>query len=117
VFYGWIRYLIATDRGGVIWGMVFVLAVAIFTGSDTATAIAAVLVVAALLALWRLNRVPRPRSPASDAGVRPIYLAAGFCAVLGAVFYKVGAFDYGIGVVIFVLIAYVAISVSRPRRS
>jgi hypothetical protein len=117
VFYGWLRYLIATDRGEVIWAIVFVVAVAIFTGSGTATAIAAVISVAALFVLWRLNHVPRPDAAGSEKAVRPIYLAAALCAVLGATFYEVGAFHYGFGVTVFVLISWVAISVSRPRRS
>ena len=60
-FYGWIRYLIETNRGEVIWGIVTVVGVAIVTQSQTATELAAVLVVAALLSLWRLNRAKRPQ--------------------------------------------------------
>jgi hypothetical protein len=60
-FYGWFRYLIATDRGEVIWGIVIVIGVALVTGSQTATEIAVVLVAAALLGLWRINHVRRPR--------------------------------------------------------
>ena len=114
--YGWLRYLIATDRGEVIWGMVFVVGVAVLTGSPAATAVATVVVAAALVALWRLNRVPRPTAAPSPGGVRPIFVAAAFCAVLGAVFYSLGLFRAGLGS-IFVLIAWLAIAVSRPRRS
>jgi drug/metabolite transporter (DMT)-like permease len=116
VFYGWLRYLIATDNGEVIWGIVFVIAIAIFTGSETATAIAAVATTAALIGFWRLNRVPRKATPVEAGGARGIYLAALFCTLLGAAFYALGMFNYGIGVGFYALIAYVAIAVSRPRR-
>lgn len=49
--------------------------------------------------------------------MQPIYVAAAFCAVLAAAFYALGLFDFGIGIGFYALIAWVAISVSRPRRS
>ena len=54
---GLIRYFIATERTEAIWGVVAIIAVAIISGSGAATAITAVLVVAALLAIRWLNRV------------------------------------------------------------
>jgi hypothetical protein len=119
-FYGFLRYLIATDRGGAIWGIAVVVGTAIFTGSPTATLIALVLVVAALAALWRLNHVPRSREvtgTGEPSAVAPGYIAALVCAVLGAISYAAGLFHYGFGLTIFALIAYIAWSVSRPRRS
>jgi hypothetical protein len=118
VFYGWLRYLIETDRGEVIWAVVLVVGVAVFTGSGTATAVAAGLAVAALCALRWLNRPLRRASAgaASDATVRPVVVAAGFCALVAAVLYRVGFFEYPYGVVLFSMGAYVAVSVARPRR-
>jgi cytochrome bd-type quinol oxidase subunit 1 len=119
VLYGWIRQLIQTDHDEVIWAIVAVVVVAFVSHSPTATVVAAGLVVVALLAYWWLNRkVRRPRvAPDAGGAVRPMFVAAAFCAVLAVGFSKLGLFDFAYGVGIFALIAYVAFSVSRPRRS
>jgi hypothetical protein len=118
VFYGWLRLLIAMDKGEVIWAIAFVIAVGTFTGSAIATLVAAALALAALIALHTLNYTPRPQTTADpDAVVRPELFAAAVCAVVAAGFYALGLFNYSLGIGLFALIAWLAIAVSRPRRS
>jgi hypothetical protein len=57
VLTGLLRYLVAVDWNEAIPAVVIVLAVALITGSTRAAAFVAVLALAALLGLKRLNRV------------------------------------------------------------
>lgn len=118
MFYGWWRLLIALDKGEVLWAVAFVFAVGAFTGSAMATLVAAMLAVAALIALHRLNCTPRPQTSADpDVVVRPELLAAAVCAVVAAGFYVLGLFNFNIGFGLFALVAWLAFAVSRQRRS
>jgi hypothetical protein len=54
--YGLVRYLVATDRGELILGLVAVAAVALVTQSEAITLVAAGIAVALLLGLRQLNR-------------------------------------------------------------